>query len=150
MVGTSNQSVPEMAIERVTSFFSESLSSSWLCILLYPFKLQQTRHQSGGKPPYQSSHQLHFGGNLWTCHMGLSENSVPLNPMVNDHYPYEKLLFHWEYTLFSDKPIYKPSDKRHQTHLVGVVGGHCSAHRHHHLWRKSVGFLENQCDHSII
>ena len=21
-----------------------------------------------------------------------------------DHYPYEKLLFHWEYTLFSDKP----------------------------------------------
>ena len=21
-------------------------------------------------------------------HMGLSENSVPLNPMVNDHYPY--------------------------------------------------------------
>ena len=26
--------------------------------------------------------------------------------MVNDHYPYEKWLFHWEYTLFSDKPIY--------------------------------------------
>ena len=23
-----------------------------------------------------------------------------------DHYPYEKWLFHWEYTLFSDKPIY--------------------------------------------
>ena len=22
------------------------------------------------------------------CHMGVSENSVPLNPMVNDHYPY--------------------------------------------------------------
>ena len=22
-------------------------------------------------------------------HMGLSENSVPLNPMVNDHYPYQ-------------------------------------------------------------
>ena len=21
-------------------------------------------------------------------------------------YPYEKWLFHWEYTLFSDKPIY--------------------------------------------
>ena len=21
-------------------------------------------------------------------HMGLSENSVPLHPMVNDHYPY--------------------------------------------------------------
>ena len=25
-------------------------------------------------------------------HMGLSENSVPLNPMVNDNYPYEKWL----------------------------------------------------------
>ena len=32
----------------------------------------------------------------WQCvtawknqqHLGLSENSVPLNPMVNDHYPY--------------------------------------------------------------
>ena len=22
-----------------------------------------------------------------------------------DHYPYEKWLFHWEYTIFSDKPI---------------------------------------------
>ena len=30
--------------------------------------------------------------------MGVSENSVPPNPMVNDHYPYEKWLFHWEYT----------------------------------------------------
>ena len=26
--------------------------------------------------------------------------------MVNDHYPYEKWLFHWEYTLFSDNPIW--------------------------------------------
>ena len=31
-----------------------------------------------------------------SCYMGLSENSVPLNPMVNYHYPYEKWLFHWE------------------------------------------------------
>ena len=23
-----------------------------------------------------------------SAHMGVSENSVPLNPMVNDHYPY--------------------------------------------------------------
>ena len=38
--------------------------------------------------------------------MGVSENSVPLNPMVNDHYPVFKWLFHREYTLFSDKPIY--------------------------------------------
>ena len=25
-----------------------------------------------------------------------------------DHYPYLKWLFHWEYTLFSDKPIFHP------------------------------------------
>ena len=36
--------------------------------------------------------------------MAVSENSVPLNPMVNDHYPYIKWLFHWGYTPFSDKP----------------------------------------------
>ena len=39
--------------------------------------------------------------------MGVSENR--LNPIVPngfaDHYPYEKWLFHWEYSLFSDKPI---------------------------------------------
>ena len=28
--------------------------------------------------------------------LGVSENSVPLNPMVNDHYPVLKWLFHWE------------------------------------------------------
>ena len=26
--------------------------------------------------------------NLPHVYMGVSENSVPLNPMVNDHYPY--------------------------------------------------------------
>ena len=37
---------------------------------------------------------LQLTGGLWvvygiaTINMGLSENSVPLNPMVNDHYPY--------------------------------------------------------------
>ena len=25
---------------------------------------------------------------IWCKHMGVSENSIPLNPMVNDHYPY--------------------------------------------------------------
>ena len=30
--------------------------------------------------------------------MGVSENSVPLNSMVNDHYLVFKWLFHWEYT----------------------------------------------------
>ena len=39
-------------------------------------------------------------------HMGLSENSVPLNPMVLLIIIPIKWLFHWEYTLFSDKPTY--------------------------------------------
>ena len=38
--------------------------------------------------------------------VGVSENSVPLNPMVNDHYPVFNWLFHWEYTPFSDIPKY--------------------------------------------
>ena len=36
----------------------------------------------------------------------MSENSVPLNPMVLLIIIPIKWLFHWEYTLFSDKPIY--------------------------------------------
>ena len=36
--------------------------------------------------------------------MGVSENSVPLNPMVLLIIIPIKWLFHWEYTLFSDKP----------------------------------------------
>jgi hypothetical protein len=39
-----------------------------------------------------------------SLHLGVSENSVPLNPMVNDHY-YLLNGYNWEYTLFSDKPI---------------------------------------------
>ena len=27
-------------------------------------------------------------GIIGVPHMGVSENSVPLNPLVNDHYPY--------------------------------------------------------------
>ena len=43
----------------------------------------------------------------WCClHMGVSENSVPLNPMVLLIIIPIKWLFHWEYTLFSDKPIF--------------------------------------------
>ena len=39
--------------------------------------------------------------------MGLSENVVyPIVPNgFADHYPVFKWLFHWEYTLFSDKPM---------------------------------------------
>ena len=37
--------------------------------------------------------------------MGVSENSVPLNPMVNDHYISLLNGYNWEYTVFSNKPI---------------------------------------------
>ena len=37
--------------------------------------------------------------------LGVSENSVPLNPMVLLIIIPIKWLFHWEYTLFSDKPF---------------------------------------------
>ena len=32
--------------------------------------------------------QIHQKSQGWSEHVGLSENSVPLKPMVNDHYPY--------------------------------------------------------------
>ena len=46
--------------------------------------------------------------NLNIKHMGVSENVVyPIVPNgFADHYPYEKMLFHWEYTPFSDIPIW--------------------------------------------
>ena len=43
---------------------------------------------------------------LMIAYMGVSENSVPLNPMVLLIIIPIKWLFHWEYTLFSDKPIW--------------------------------------------
>ena len=38
---------------------------------------------------------------IWVC---LKMLCTPVYPMVNDHYPYEKLFFYWEYTRCSDKP----------------------------------------------
>jgi len=45
-------------------------------------------------------------------HMGVSENVVyPFLPNgFADHHPVFKWLFHWEYTLFSDKPIFFLND----------------------------------------
>ena len=40
---------------------------------------------------------------IWVC---LKISCTPKPNGFADHYPYEKWLFHWEYTLFSDKPIY--------------------------------------------
>ena len=75
-----------------------------------PFFTTAARDNDAASAPWEKS----LGG-TWSCsgrpvnfpfYMGVSENSVPLNPMVHDHYPVFKWLFHWEYTLFSDKPIY--------------------------------------------
>ena len=43
---------------------------------------------------------------FWYIYLGVSENSVPLNPMVLLIIIPIKWLFHWEYTLFSDKPTW--------------------------------------------
>ena len=48
-------------------------------------------------------------------YMGLSENSVPLNPMVLLIIIPTKWLFHWEYTTFSDIPIWKVKKFMFQT-----------------------------------
>ena len=56
-----------------------------------------------------------------TGHMGLSENSVPLNPMVLLIIIPIKWLFHWEYTLFSDKPI-SVNTLRHDRKPAGDLG----------------------------
>ena len=52
------------------------------------------RHQLDRQAPNLSSSTEYSlsHAEFWTSwmknYMGLSENSVPLNPMVNDHYPY--------------------------------------------------------------
>ena len=47
-----------------------------------------------------------WGGVTIYIYMGLSENSVPLHPMVLLIIIPTKWLFHWGYTPFSDIPIY--------------------------------------------
>jgi hypothetical protein len=37
---------------------------------------------------WRSGKRLDMFLHIMFFHMGVSENSVPLNPMVNDHYPY--------------------------------------------------------------
>ena len=40
---------------------------------------------------------------MWVC---LKMSCTPKPNGFADHYPYEKWLFHWEYSLFSDKPMF--------------------------------------------
>ena len=63
----------------------------------------ETRIENGPKvSPFDSFTPWKAAG---CCELGVSENSVPLNPMVLLIIIPIKWLFHWEYTLFSDKPI---------------------------------------------
>ena len=79
--------------------------------------------------------------------MGVSENSVPLNPMVLLIIIPIKWLFHWEYTLFSDKPIYPTLFIHHSPAFeLGLPAtaagsqrslatpGRCGDHRHPPCW----------------
>ena len=51
---------------------------------------------------------------------------TPKNPMVNDHYPVFKWLFHWGYTPFSDIPMCLRDSLAMQTlRLVVCDSGHC-------------------------
>ena len=59
---------------------------------------------------------------IYHQYMGLSENSVPLHPMVLLIIIPTKWLFHWGYTPFSDIPIFPwivPSILGGSSHLVG-------------------------------
>ena len=46
---------------------------------------------------------VQLNGAIWVC---LKMSCTPKPNGFADHDPYEKWLFHWEYTLFSDKPIW--------------------------------------------
>ena len=45
-------------------------------------------------------------GSVGDTHMGLSENSVPLHPMVNDHYPYYMAIIGGIYPIFRHTHIH--------------------------------------------
>ena len=60
---------------------------------------------------------------IWVC---LKMVSTPKPNGFADHYPYEKWLFHWEYTLFSDKPI--STLTLHQLIPTALVPIHAASH----------------------
>ena len=77
----------------ITSSNAQRLSGeSITCVTGVGFEdatLPWQKNQSGDWPVstcFRYSHGTSW--NIWWGQMGLSENSVPLHPMVNDHYPY--------------------------------------------------------------
>ena len=57
----------------------------------------------GGGPGANGSGYGPLFNTIWVC---LKMVSTPTPNGFADHYPVFKWLFHWEYTLFSDKPIW--------------------------------------------
>ena len=80
------------------------------------WSLLRVRHRSrapswAAKESWSTLRQLHLNGCSWIPipegnQMGVSENSVPLKPLVNDHYPYETAISLGIYPTFSDKAIW--------------------------------------------
>ena len=84
------------AIPRGWLFFGEALgpcSQKWRDAK----GLKQNRHLLGGRIWDEAfrwfSKSIHHLTIIYNYNMGLSENGVPLNPMVNDHYPVFKWLY---------------------------------------------------------
>ena len=74
--------------------------SGIITIIRYLHSLPSTSKKHG-----DFSQHVCYRVKTWCMYMGVSENSVPLNPMVLLIIIPIKWLFHWEYTLFPDKPI---------------------------------------------
>ena len=95
----------------------------------------ETRIENGPKvSPFDSFTPWKAAG---CCELGVSENSVPLNPMVLLIIIPIKWLFHWEYTLFSDKPISIFFVARLQSQGLRSPAAPAST-----LWRVSLPLLE--------
>ena len=89
----------------------------------------------------EATHRIHLNHVTFFCwrapgnekeHLGVSENSVPLNPMVLLIIIPIKWLFHWEYTLFSDKPKWCLSDPE-CIHSASPIQPACTCWYHLHL-----------------
>ena len=64
-----------------SGYVKKAIENMAIEIVSFPIK-------NGGSFHSYVSHYQRVNRKYEDIHMGLSENSVPLNPMVNDHYPY--------------------------------------------------------------
>ena len=88
---------------------------AWDCVPAYsvgtlgPYRVRNIKKTGDWTHPWSMClwRWMFHEGNPKKWYMALSENVVYYPKPIGfaDHYPYEKWLFHWEYTLFSDKPI---------------------------------------------